>query len=378
MPEDNQDHKPVLHIGYLDSVRGILATIVVIYHFLNWDYHARTKVKIVNFVFNGADAVGFFFVLSGFVLAYKYLALKHEMDIGKFYINRFFRLWPAFFLTVVINALYHVSLHLELSWNTLFEIFILNKHRFWQEAALVRSVPFVYYVPGWTLVIEMIMSLFIPFAVIIGHKNKNYMWWLAGFFALATPGLLGMGAFLTNFVYGALVAAFYTAISGGEFRNTRLYKFRYLILLLGIICYSMRPLEKMFQLGSFYDEFIFGYLGYNVDYFSGFGSLIMLVFIIQSRRIQKVLELGILRFLGKLSYGIYLMHWLVVTWIFNNKGMLFSYFPGEKVAIPCLLVGCIVVTILMALPVYYFVELPFIRLGKRLTGKMRPTVMVQP
>ena len=47
-------------------------------------------------MFNGSDAVSFFFVLSGFVLSYKYLALGQPLDMKQFYTNRIFRLWPAF------------------------------------------------------------------------------------------------------------------------------------------------------------------------------------------------------------------------------------------------------------------------------------------
>src|SRR5690606_19040924 len=101
VPHIAKGHKPVPHLSYLDSVRGIAALMVVVYHYLNWYYSGKLVVKITNIFINGADAVAFFFVLSGFVLSYKYVVLKHPLDIGKFYVNRFFRLWPAFFITVV-------------------------------------------------------------------------------------------------------------------------------------------------------------------------------------------------------------------------------------------------------------------------------------
>src|SRR5690606_29642703 len=97
-------------------------------------------------------------------------------------------------------------------------------------------------------------------------------------------------------------------------------------------------------------------LGYDVYYFTGLGSFIILVFIIQSRRAQKVLEHGVLRFFGKISYGIYLMHWLVVTWIFNNRLWLSAYFPDEKTAFAVLLLGCLAATILLAYITYHMVE----------------------
>lgn len=377
---ENEQHqpgrKPTEHINYLDSVRGIAALVVVVYHFINWDYKDKLSVKLASIVFNGADAVAFFFVLSGFVLSYKYLVLKRRLDIGKFYVNRFFRLWPAFFVTVVVNALYHnwegMSLH------KLADLFVFNKYAFWQEALLIRPTRFVYYVPGWTLVIELVMSFFVPFAVIIGYKNPKNLWWLAGFFFFMTAGVFGMGMFIDHFTYGVLIAAYYLFITSPSFKQTKVYKYRYAFILAGVVLFSMRPLEKLFHFGWFYDEVIYKYLGYEVFYFSGLGSFILLVFIIQSKKLHGILEHSILRFFGKISYGIYLMHWLVVTYIFSNRQQLSSYFPGEKVAFAALFVICIAVTVLLAVIIYHFIEMPFIRLGKRITAKMKPTMVVDP
>lgn len=374
MPDTGHTQKPVIHIAYLDSIRGIAAMAVVVYHFLNWDYKELSAVKITNLFINGADAVAFFFVLSGFVLSYKYVVLKHPLDIGKFYINRFFRLWPAFFITVIINALYQ-------HWDTigtrkLVDLFILNKHAFWQEALLIRPTAFVYYVPGWTLVIELIMSMFVPFVVIIAHNNIKNLWWLSAFFFFMGAGLLGLGMFISHFVYGVLIASYYMFISSNGFKNTKAYRFRYIIIPIALVLFSMRPIEKLITMGSFYDEVIFKYLGYDVFYFSGVGSFILLVYIIHSRSIQKLLEKQLFRFIGKVSYGIYLMHWMVVTYIFNNRPFLSSFFPSDKTAFFSLLAIAIVVTIILAVVVYYCIELPFIRIGKRLTARMKPTLVI--
>ncbi len=86
------------HFGYLDSARGIAAIIVMIYHFINWKFDKEIGIKIISIVFTGSDAVSFFFVLSGFVLSYKYINQNEPLDIRKYYISRLFRLWPAFFL----------------------------------------------------------------------------------------------------------------------------------------------------------------------------------------------------------------------------------------------------------------------------------------
>ena len=85
-------HKPKEHLDYLDSARGIAALMVLFYHFINWKYDSHTLAKVGSIIANGSDAVSFFFVLSGFVLSYKYVVLRQPLDIKKFYFNRFFRL----------------------------------------------------------------------------------------------------------------------------------------------------------------------------------------------------------------------------------------------------------------------------------------------
>ena len=136
---DTIREKHSAYLEYLDAARGIAALMMVVYHFINWKHGDGTWAKLLSIPFNGADAVSFFFVLSGFVLSYKYMVLGHSLDIGKFYINRFFLLWPAFFLTVLLNSLYWYRHDLNLE--NLTSQFIFNQSSFWNEAILLRANP---------------------------------------------------------------------------------------------------------------------------------------------------------------------------------------------------------------------------------------------
>src|SRR4051812_21413808 len=94
------------HFKYLDSARGIAAMMVFCSHFIAKNYQAKMNVRWFFLVFNGNDAVSFFFVLSGFVLSYKYIVLNRPLDIKKFYVARVFRLFPAYFIIVVWSAMF--------------------------------------------------------------------------------------------------------------------------------------------------------------------------------------------------------------------------------------------------------------------------------
>lgn len=83
----------------LDSLRGICAISVVLYH-----THLVGSVTDWAFFSNADLFVEFFFVLSGFVMAHAY-GSKNHLDFGHFFISRTFRLLPlhAFMLAVFIG-----------------------------------------------------------------------------------------------------------------------------------------------------------------------------------------------------------------------------------------------------------------------------------
>lgn len=74
----------------LDSLRGVCALIVVLYH-----YPVASHLGHLAFVRGGYLFVDFFFVLSGFVIAWNYSGrISSTIKLGEFLIKRFFRLVP--------------------------------------------------------------------------------------------------------------------------------------------------------------------------------------------------------------------------------------------------------------------------------------------
>ena len=57
----------------LTSVRFFAAFYVVLLHSVLWSNHVETSTWMGRFLRTGYTAVGFFFVLSGYILAYVYL-----------------------------------------------------------------------------------------------------------------------------------------------------------------------------------------------------------------------------------------------------------------------------------------------------------------
>jgi peptidoglycan/LPS O-acetylase OafA/YrhL len=104
------DYKKISHFKGLNTLRFIAAFLVVIHHAesLRKDHGLQNHLKDFGLFQNGTHAVSFFFVLSGFLITYLLLKereVKNDISIKQFYIKRVFRIWPLYFLMVVIGAI---------------------------------------------------------------------------------------------------------------------------------------------------------------------------------------------------------------------------------------------------------------------------------
>ncbi len=359
-------------INYLDAARGIAALMVLFYHYLGWKYPDLLIIKLSCFIFNGSDAVSFFFVLSGFVLAYPYLQLGKDLDIGKFYVNRIFRIYPAFLVALLINTLY--ALRSDIAQHTLstfYHVFVLNDFKFWEEALLIKKRP-NFLLLDWTLSIEMTMSFLMPFLIVIALKEKRLTIWLA-----LSSFLFSyiVGYFFIHFALGLLICAYYQELKRGKFKQSKWYRYRVGILIAAFALFSLRHIDRISPFGPTYN-YLAELLQFDLFVYTAIGSFVFIVYMIVSGKLQRLLQNSILLFLGKISYGIYLMHWVFVWSIFDHWKALAYYFPNNKIAFISLLVVCLTATIISAWILYYTIELPFIKLGKRITKKMSTTLIV--
>jgi peptidoglycan/LPS O-acetylase OafA/YrhL len=104
-----RDYQTISHFKGLNTLRFFAAFLVVIHHAesLRKD-HELGHLKGIGIFENGQHAVSFFFVLSGFLITYLLLKereVKNDISIKQFYIKRIFRIWPLYFLMVIIGAI---------------------------------------------------------------------------------------------------------------------------------------------------------------------------------------------------------------------------------------------------------------------------------
>ena len=97
-----KDSKP--HYDLLDGLRGVAALLVVWYHIFEGFQFAGNK-PVIDFINHGYLAVDFFFILSGFVVGYAYdNRWGKTLTLGGFFRRRLIRLQPMVCMGAVIGA----------------------------------------------------------------------------------------------------------------------------------------------------------------------------------------------------------------------------------------------------------------------------------
>lgn len=353
----NQDNR----IHYLDSLRGLAALSVVIFHCISNHWGYRTEAKISFLLFNGSDAVSLFFVLSGLVLTLNINHPSNEKfaweDYKNFMLKRLFRIYPAFLVCILIYYIYscsHLSLH-DFLVNTL-----TNKYYILQEILLVRENHNLY-LPGWSLGIEIALSAFLPFLVLLFKYDKKL------FAAFTIVALIlnkhYISIFTLHFCLGIAIAFYYPHISSYDFKNSKWYKYRYLFFISIFCLYGFRHILSLFENTSTYDS-ISEILYLDEFIFTGFGAAGILIFCIHNKKAQEVLSAKPLLFIGKISYSIYLTHWFFITVLLDNWNYFFPLFKNEFYLMLFYTLSTLVTTLISSTVLYYMVEKPMIHFAR--------------
>lgn len=94
---DSKTHYPIL-----DALRGVAAVMVVMFHLLETFTGGDHTKQIINHGYMGVD---FFFLLSGFVIGYAYDDRWNKMSLWDFFKRRLIRLHPMIIIAMVIGAI---------------------------------------------------------------------------------------------------------------------------------------------------------------------------------------------------------------------------------------------------------------------------------
>lgn len=338
---------------------------VVVLHFIDIRWGEHQVGKLARIVFNGNDAVSFFFVLSGFVLSYPYLHTERQLRFWRYLKKRILRLYPAYWFTVILCFLYFHRDQLSLSH--LHYIFMENKGpKFWNEMTMLMNEHHLYF-PGWTLRVEMVYSILIIPLIYLAKYNKKLLWLvLIGSFFIGEEKLRSS---MIHFLLGISLAIQYPQLENTNFKETKIYPYRWVLYLVIFLLFSLRHLKEFIPLIEVVFDFLWTYHIYW-NHFSAIAAYGILAIVIMTPKAHRFLESKILLFLGRISYSIYLVHWVIVHLMMDNWDLWGIYFGSEILRFSIVLVCYISGVIFLAHLMYKYIETPFIRLARRGLGKV--------
>lgn len=158
----------------LTSVRFFAAIFVVMYHsgsgFITAQPHVPGVIK--SALLNGYTGVTFFFVLSGFILHHTYRCkLVDREDIKRFAVARFARIYPVYFITVIVMFPFA---GVNYDWRDLPQFFLLH---WW----ITTPWPIlgIWNGPSWTISVEAFFYLCFPWLTIGATKLSTWSIYIA-------------------------------------------------------------------------------------------------------------------------------------------------------------------------------------------------------
>ncbi len=337
-----------------DVLRGFAAVGVVFFHVL---YVSGLPVDVIAKAVVGRFDffVRLFFVISAFSITYAYYGRLNSInDIRWFYLKRFFRIAPLFYFVIALNAAVAVigSNNLPGLYGYLLSFTFL----FPFAPAKVNSIVG----GGWSIGVEWMFYAFFPlilsfvrswrlalfasipfiFIAVLGHKHFGL--YLDG--SLRVYGLLFFLSHIQYFLVG--IAVFYLFIGTDRtiFHSKQLNGILVVAIVAFIVIYfkfwSKFPEEIILSVGSFF-----------------------LVYL-SSRGLPSYLDNVVTRYLGLISYSIYLMQFPVIG-AFKNYGFysyISSVIKGDLLAYTASSLVTILTVLFISALTFKYVEKPGMKL----------------
>lgn len=374
-PRPGQITQPVLprskHLPELDALRGLAAFVVLLNHFYavwlrtghpSWLDHPMHKPPLWLLV-DGHASVILFFLLSGFVLSLPRLHGSRP-SYPVYVLRRVCRIYlpylAALFVSVAACGLFF---HYRLDGRFMPECWRQppDAHSLLQHVAMLgRLDVYRYDGPIWSLVHEMRISLVFPLIVFCALRLRvaSTVVAAAACTFLASVSLARLENNLSDevhtmawsytlsfcgiFLLGAGLARHYDAYTRAI---DRLHVSLRTALFFGAMLVYLYPVPPWHSIN----------MG---DFSIACGGLVLLTFALrQHGLVARLLRLQAMQFLGTISYSLYLLHFPILT--------LMSPLAAARFSFGWLLVPFLAASILAAVVMYHLVEMPSMRLGRR-------------
>jgi peptidoglycan/LPS O-acetylase OafA/YrhL len=346
--------------GYIDSLRGIAALLVIYLHLADWflrnepnlgSFDHWSFVALTDVIDIGKVGVIVFFAISGYVIPFS-LMRRTDNAVPRFVISRFFRLYPAYWLSLpagliilVVVAHQHIDAALVVGNATMLQQFFG-----------IENVLGIY----WTLQIELIFYALCIGLFVIGLLQKTKFIFSASVIFLAFALVLSAVRFYSGMKLPVVVPLSLAVMFWGMIRRQADDGERTAVKMdvgLLVVFAVVIPLVSFLAYNRDY--------GYNETWYRytiSYGVAIAL-FALCTSRVR--IDFAGMRYLGRISYSVYLFGPVA------EQIILLSLLPRLGLAQGAhLYIGItMVLAVAMAAVIYRFVEAPSIAFGRRIGEK---------
>lgn len=321
----------------------------------------------------GGYGVELFFAISGILISWRILENEQKtgrFDLKAFYIRRFYRIQPAQWVYLTVLALLMAAHILQASWKYWWGALLLYENFLWHDFNMARIVPLSYLVGHfWTLAVEEHFYLLISLFFFVVRRRR--LEWLGALLLLLLLGqkiLRNHGMFSpdvsirrTYWMIQYPMLAAWTAMllrRPGVMRFATRWARPWAVFSLTLVAVCAHHLW-LYGLFHFTLYWVVSMDSAALSYC--FSAWVVATMLHPMSFTTRLLEWAPLRFLGRISYSVYLWHLL----FFGGGNPLWFHWHLLNVANQYrgLRYGLAIVVAILS---YYFVEKPMIRLGHRL------------
>lgn len=385
----------------LDSLRGLASLTVVFSHCLitlPLFYAAIHHEKVANnmarilshsplhIFWAGHEAVILFFILSGFVLALGFL--NKTVEYPQYIVKRFCRIYLPYIVTIVISGylfiLFTNTHHIdEISGTSNW-----FKQMWFEKISFDMVISFVFMLGSnthnldtvtWSLVHEMRISIFFPLMMLLIKKVNGKPAALVGMGVIVGSSYLYLFVlpeiktqdtallaknftdtlyYTAFFIFGAILAK-YKDVVASLYKNLNI-AIKIILPLAILIFYtsewSFSLLGQFKYHGTPFIKLVFKTV---IDLLTAAAVIILFIAVMNSVYMQKLLKISMLKFLGSISYSLYLIHPIVLLAIVH----LF----GNEMRLKFLIPVVVITSILVATFMYKLIEIPSMKLGRQIS-----------
>jgi len=367
-------------LQYIDILRGLAILGVIAVHS---EQQIENLYPLVHSVFNyGQLGVQLFFVASALTLCLS-MSERNENSNFNFYIRRFFRIAPLYYIGIIFYFLWRVLLNYAKTGAASpppeYNVLGIIENIFFIHGFDPRNFNFV--VPGgWSIATEICFYAIFPFLFSVqsklGYKNFLRFSILVITLSFATqfiaiyvvePKLIAQGILKNkyvnddfSFIYCTILNQISVFLIGIltyqklQKQNTSNYKIFFAFILCCISCYLLNTSE----LKTGYNGFIYPILS-------------SIAFSIIALRLSNIgfisgLPAKLLARIGQVSFSMYLLHFFILDIVkVAHRRSTFLFFSNPEIQLSLLFLTLTAITYGVARFSYAFLEKPAIDYGKR-------------